>query len=52
MPKEMTDEYGVPEAELEADLYHVVGIASQARILGVVIGAKIGSAGADVIEQE
>src|SRR5690242_20599268 len=48
----MADEYGVRQTELAADFHNIVRIAGEAGILGTVVGAKVGVAGADVVEQD
>jgi hypothetical protein len=45
------DEHHIGEAQLVADLEHVIGVALQRRIAVAAEGSNIRAAGADVIEE-
>ena len=47
----MADEHGVLQLQLPPDFDDVLGIAGQRRVLSVIISRKVGTSGADVIEQ-
>ena len=47
----MTDEHGVFQPQLTADLDNVLGIAGKHRILSMVIGREVGASRAHMIEE-
>ena len=47
----MADKHCVLQSQSTTDLHDVVGVAGKRRVLGLVIGRKVGSSRADVVEK-